>query len=665
MSIASPLPADEVEDGREVGDRPEPLVEVAALRRRAAGLAEQLDGRGRVVAPATTDAERRQGVRLEVARLRPDGLGDPDGLLAAPLRLAEHPVEHLDLGQRGEDEGPLAGRFAGHEVDRAQVRRQRARRIAGRPPVPTEPLVQEPEAGPVAALVEPGGGGLGVGGRPERASRRRRRPRPPGPGARRATCRRRPRSGDGRPGAGGGGRVGRIGQLERALEQVERVAGGIGRLQLARAPRVRRGGPGRRRERGASTGRPRPGGRERAVATEARWRRCWSGRRSAATARPISSWRKADRLRARRPPRPTTTQPCSSASSRPAAGPPRDRGRRAGACSTTAAAAVPCRPRRPRPTAASSALVSGPSATARSRRTRRHSGVRRRTRARTRLLEPAGLQRTALFAAGDEHLLDRERVPARPLRDEEQQRRGRPLAVDRLDELRQLPPVEQLQLDPTGRPRRVRHRRQIGVERVGPGHLVGLVRGDDGEAARPRDPRDERDERPRRGIDSMEVLHDEEDRPPLPEGPEHPEEPLQHPRLPALRDEMAGGRSKVETESHEARLEDREQPPSSALAGPRTAARLSSSEGGEDRAETGDDRRIRRGPLGGRRDAADDGERLRQGREAPVGLVEEPRRPCATGPARRAGSSNGPPRPVRERPRGGRAPVLAPRTARS
>ena len=101
-------------------------VRVVDLARRPLGLAQQLDRGVRVAAPGERDAERRRRVDLLVTGYRLAGAGDLDRLASEALRIREDPVEHSQLGERGDDRRPLGARVAGDEVDGPLARRHRA-----------------------------------------------------------------------------------------------------------------------------------------------------------------------------------------------------------------------------------------------------------------------------------------------------------------------------------------------------------------------------------------------------------------------------------------------------------------------------------------------------------------------------------------------------------
>ena len=238
------------------------------------GFTEQGDAGLRVLAPGSRDPQRADRVTLLAACRRADDPGDLDRLATQPLRLAEHPLEHPDLGERGKHERPLPGRLGRDELEGPPVGHDRAVLVAGGPAVAPEPLVQEREGDPVGALVESGDRRLGEGRRPGRSPVGERRLGRPGEEPRRC----------GRVGSASAGDRSVV-QLQGQLEVGQRVARRVDRLrQPAASIAAARAGPGswarrwwRAREPGRSAsprrgrsdgvgagrgaGRPRPPGR--------------------------------------------------------------------------------------------------------------------------------------------------------------------------------------------------------------------------------------------------------------------------------------------------------------------------------------------------------------------------------------------------------------------
>ena len=207
--------------------------------------------RSRATPASGSSPQAREIPRVQIAwpssprAVGPTIRADVDRLAAQRLGLAEHPLEHPDLGERGEDERPLPGRLGRDELERAPVGHDRAVLVAGRPAIAPEPLVQEGQGDPIGPLVEPGDRRLGEGRRPRRS--------PVG------------ERGVGGPGEqpGRGGRIGRaaagdrpVVQLEGQLEVGQRVARRVDRLGQRRPPRSPPPAPG--------PARGRPGGAARA-----------------------------------------------------------------------------------------------------------------------------------------------------------------------------------------------------------------------------------------------------------------------------------------------------------------------------------------------------------------------------------------------------------------
>ena len=84
------------------------------------------------LAPGERDRERRRGVDLLGAGDRIAGARDLDRVAGQALRLGEDAVEHLELGERGQDRGSLGTRLARHELDRPPRGEHRPGRVARR-----------------------------------------------------------------------------------------------------------------------------------------------------------------------------------------------------------------------------------------------------------------------------------------------------------------------------------------------------------------------------------------------------------------------------------------------------------------------------------------------------------------------------------------------------
>ena len=82
------------------------------------------------------------------------GARDLDRVAGQPLRLGEDAVEHLQLGERGEDRGPFRARLARDELDRPSRREHRPGRVPGSAPDMGQPLVEQAERDAIAPGVE-------------------------------------------------------------------------------------------------------------------------------------------------------------------------------------------------------------------------------------------------------------------------------------------------------------------------------------------------------------------------------------------------------------------------------------------------------------------------------------------------------------------------------
>ena len=80
---------------------------VGGLLGQGPRLEQERDARLRVVAPAERHAERRRRVGELGPTVGAARLGDPDRLSGQPFGVGERALEHLDLGERGEDRRPL------------------------------------------------------------------------------------------------------------------------------------------------------------------------------------------------------------------------------------------------------------------------------------------------------------------------------------------------------------------------------------------------------------------------------------------------------------------------------------------------------------------------------------------------------------------------------
>ena len=146
--------ADEVEHGGQVGSDPEEGIGIVELARHALGFAEQLDRFRRVLAPGEGHRERRRGVHLLGPR---DGIartGHLDRVSGEALGIRKDAVEHLELGQCGDDGRALGGRLAGDELYGASRGQHRAGRIAAGAPDVRQAFVQQAEPNAVPARIQ-------------------------------------------------------------------------------------------------------------------------------------------------------------------------------------------------------------------------------------------------------------------------------------------------------------------------------------------------------------------------------------------------------------------------------------------------------------------------------------------------------------------------------
>ena len=111
-----------------------------------------------------------------------------------------------------------------------------------------------------------------------------------------------------------------------------------------------------------------------------------------------------------------------------------------------------------------------------------------------------------------EHLLDDERVPARPLGHEQEERGGWPLALVNLDQRADLRLAQRADLDPVHAAWSVLDGLERRPKRVRAGKGVVLVRPDEEKRKVPGGPAEERHQVARRGVDLVQVLEEEDDR---------------------------------------------------------------------------------------------------------------------------------------------------------
>ncbi len=155
-------PAEQVQDGGQVGVDAEQVVEATQLGCLVAGLAQLPDRRLGVLAPGIGHGEGAVGVERFLAGVVAHGEGHVQGVLGVPLRLGEDAFEHPELGHRREDAGPRLGGLRRHQLDGSFVGGQRAFVVAGRAPVVAELLHHEAQVGPFARVVEQSRGRLRV-----------------------------------------------------------------------------------------------------------------------------------------------------------------------------------------------------------------------------------------------------------------------------------------------------------------------------------------------------------------------------------------------------------------------------------------------------------------------------------------------------------------------
>jgi hypothetical protein len=446
--------------------------------------------------------------------------GDGDRLARVALGIGEDAVQHLELGETGEDGRAFRGRLVGDQLDGPASRDHRLGRVAGRATDLRQPLVEKTEPDTVRAGVQPPDRGLQIRRRPGRA--------PDGKGGvgcpdlqihaidpvSSATIR--------RP-------VGR--ERESRLQCLELVRGGV--PGLGECGGRDRGHPRTPRIEGRQ---PVPGGRAGPVRERARERgvvACPRDRQQ------VLGDRLADRSMAERqlfavldeePALECLVQAGVQVGvERPGAGARTGHGARRG---PLGAGLERGRDRRELPSGQWSfgerEQPHDPAALARSdRKPRDHE-----------LLERLGERCVGQLPPGGQECLRDERQPAGSLGDEEQQAGRRAFAFDTLDQHRELVPIERREVESAGRTRTVDDGREIGLPRIVAAHDIRLLRADDREPLLVRDPGKERDQGTGRGVREMEVLDDEHDRAPGAQPPEEPQHPFERSRLTPL----GGGR---------------------------------------------------------------------------------------------------------------------------
>ena len=158
--------------------------------------------------------------------------------------------------------------------------------------------------------------------------------------------------------------------------------------------------------------------------------------------------------------------------------------------------------------------------------------------------ERARERRALELAARRDQLLDHQRRPRRSLRHEDDDRGGRTLPVDSLDQPGDLATREGREVHPDRRPEARLDDGEVLAQRMLPGQPVGLVGQDERDPLVARDAGHERRERAGRRVGGVQVLEHEDDRP-LGGDPAQPaEQGLEGARLAALGvGEVAGARA--------------------------------------------------------------------------------------------------------------------------
>ena len=473
-------PADEVEDGRQVGVDAEQLVVVAGLLGQRPRLARAARRRtpGRRPSRATRRASSSRGpagldrpaphasaTRIASRASRSASENVPSSILT--WASAARTVARSTVGSAGTRATARSSAATAPSLSPA-ARRYRPSRSWSSPSAVrsrrsssaliTVSMYAAARAGRPAAKAASAARIRSGAGSDRRRRRRRRSPAGAAPAARAVRTDRRQR------------------ELERGRASPGRVDG------LGPAGRRDRPPRGPRRSRG-----PRASARPRRVGMGRRGRRRGPGGGGGAgpaggpptTARPTSSWRKST------PVSPTSMMPCSTPSASPAVrsasiGPSPRRGRlderggsRRSAVSSYAAATSASSDGRQRP-AGRCEQAEHPPALGRSEREAGDDEV----------LEPAGQRRAGQLASGRDQLLGDERDAAAPLGEEDERRAGRPFALDPLDEVRQLAAPERLDPESLRRPPGVGHRDDVGRQRMGARQLVRLVGRDEADPVR-------------------------------------------------------------------------------------------------------------------------------------------------------------------------------------
>ena len=196
------------------------------------------------------------------------------------------------------------------------------------------------------------------------------------------------------------------------------------------------------------------------------------------------------------------------------------------------------------------------------------------------------------------------------------------LAFDGLDQLGQLVAVERAEGQLGRRVVALRHLGQRRPKRVAAGQLVGLIGGQDAQAAGPRHPGQEGGQGPGPGVGRLQVLERDHHRGLLADPVEHPEDRLEHAGLTSLR--LGHGRSLGQHPQAAEPLDDPGQEPAELLdPGPGDPRQLAVRQGGDETLEPGRHRRVGIADSARAGAAANDHKGLGQERDPSLGLVEK------------------------------------------
>ena len=242
------------------------------------------------------------------------------------------------------------------------------------------------------------------------------------------------------------------------------------------------------------------------------------------------------------------------------------------------------------------------------------------------------------FAARRQQLLGDERPPARSLDDDDEDAGRWSLALDRLDQAREIVMAERTERQSSGRPDRRLERAQVDRPRVVATDRVALIRPDDGQPLVVRDPREEGDERPGPGVGTMEVLDRQQDRLSRREPADDAEDAFEESRLAALghrpRPPSRRRRPMLVVTAPGARgvgctidpgSDVGQQPTDLVRRRPEDLAQVVIGQRGERRAERPDDGAVRAIGATSMRAAAQHEHRLLEGADATDGLIDEAR----------------------------------------